>query len=106
MNPDKVPDGKVFLCSIEDISVNGICTVVPFDLPIGSRIEIWLKSKNHEGTLKVLGKVAWCREREDQNGLRAGIELKNDDSDDYKAHQRRVAERLLDQIKPDGPSPT
>lgn len=94
-NPEKIDEGATILCSILDVSVTGVRLSVPSELPIGSRMEVWVKSKEYEGTLKIKGKVVWCESVEGTPGLQAGIEIRNYEHTDFKEFQKRVVKIIL-----------
>ena len=94
-NEEKQQEGATILGTTLDVSVHGVRVSVPKEIPVGCRIEVWAKSHEQLGTLKLNGKVVWCRELFATSGIQIGIQLKDDGTQDYKEYQRRVVKMFL-----------
>lgn len=86
---------QTFLCSYQDISVKGLRVEVPTEIPVGSEAEIWLRSSDSEGTLRLNGTIVWCRNLGEPPRPHVGIELSESPGAQYKVHQIRIAKKLL-----------
>ena len=94
-NEQKQLEGATILGNTLDVSVNGVRASVPSEIPVGCRVEVWSKSHEQLGTLKLNGKIIWCRELFAQSGIQVGIQLKDDGTPDYKEFQKRVVKMFL-----------
>lgn len=94
-NEEKIRSGRTLLCYSINMSVRGLCLELPLELPQGCRVEVWLKSKQDEGSIRVVGRVIWGRAVSESGQTRIGIQLVKKDGDDLEEHQKRVARQLL-----------
>ena len=96
-NEDTKLNDQAVMCRTLDISMKGVRVALDSELPKGSRVEVWIKSHEGEGTLRLFGKVVWCRTPYAKDGMEAGVQFRKDQDDDYKEYQKRVAKMLLPQ---------
>ena len=89
-NAAEMEDGESILCSTVDLSAGGVRLRVSRELPLGSRMEVWVKSKEQEGTLRIVGNVVWCRTLEGCSDLQAGLEILDQERTDYAEYRKRV----------------
>jgi len=84
---DTLPPGTVVRCSTRDVSTRGIRIQLDQQVPEGYLLELWIEISNHPGKFFLAGEVKWCQERDEGKRYLVGVELKQDETEDFKLWQ-------------------
>ncbi len=87
---EALPPGRTLYCSSEDVSYTGIRIHCESDIPMGSHVELWLKSIQRRGTLIIQGKARWSRALPVGEGYWIGIEFDVEPPHKLKAYQSMI----------------
>ena len=82
-----LPPGTVVCCSTKDISPRGIRIQLERPLSEGSFLELGVKISNRPGVFFLTGEVKWCKALDESKRNLVGLELKEQQSDDFRLWQ-------------------
>lgn len=96
--PNVSLEGKTILCSTDDLSAGGLRLRLEEDVPVGTRLQVWIKIADYSGTFLFNGIIRWVRAQSATVFL-AGIQLQEEEGDDVLDWERRVADILSQRSK-------
>ena len=93
-DPNILP-GRTFVSRTADISAQGLRIRLNHEPAIGSTLEMWIVSHQHQGSLVLSGVVRWARPvTKDGYSHQVGVELSEQSSDDFTKWQQIVGDLL------------